>query len=48
MLRWVNHGMKGANHYISGNSAVDYQWYMKRLDRIAALDDAFDATKFAL
>lgn len=48
LLRWDNRNVRGVNHYISGNFAMKYAWYMEALQKIAALDEAFDATELAL
>lgn len=48
LIKWLNCGKNGCNHYISGNRQMELDWYMTRLPQIAALDDAFDAENFGL
>ena len=45
LISWNANGKAGANHYISGNRVMSFEWYRRQLPKIAALDDMFDANK---
>ena len=48
LIKWNNCGVSGANHYISGNRFMDFQWYLEKLPMIAELDGSFDPEKLGL
>ena len=45
LMEWTADGERGVNHYCLGKPPFDLDTYRKWLEKIAALDDSFDATE---
>lgn len=48
LIKWEINGVRYGNHYISGNTRMEPDWYLSRLPVIAALDNSFDPDTFWL
>lgn len=48
LIKWEINGVRYGNHYISGNTRMEFEWYLSKLPLIAALDNSFDPDTFWL